>query len=46
MNANFLIKWWRKLENKEGLRQTIVRAKYMGEQTMSLLDHKQSDSRF
>jgi hypothetical protein len=44
MNTSLLLKWWWKLENKDGLWQKLVRAKYLRNRHISCVGHKQGDS--
>jgi hypothetical protein len=44
MNTSLLIKWWWKLEDKEGPWQKIVRAKYVRDMSIAFLEPKQGDS--
>jgi hypothetical protein len=39
-----LVKWWWKLESKEGLWQKLVRAKYLRNRPIACVTHRQGDS--
>lgn len=44
MNISLLCKWWWKLENEEGLRQEIIKLKYLKDKSICSVSHRQSDS--
>jgi hypothetical protein len=43
MSKSLLVKWWWKLESKEGLWQKIVQAKYIKGRPISCIDPRQLD---
>ena len=43
-NISLLVKWWWKLEMKQGLCQDIVRAKYFGRDTVASVKGRITDS--
>jgi hypothetical protein len=44
MNTSLLIKWWWKLESKDGLWQKLVRAKCLKDRPVACIEHRQVDS--
>jgi hypothetical protein len=44
MIKSLLVKWWWKLESREGLWQKLVRAKYMRDKPVASLESRQTDS--
>jgi hypothetical protein len=40
MNTSLLVKWWWKLESKEGLWQKLVRAKYLRNRHVACVCHR------
>ena len=44
MNISLLCKWWWRLENEDGLWQTLIRNKYMKQDTISTIKSRLDDS--
>lgn len=44
MNISLLCKWWWKLDNENDLWQRIIKFKYLKEESMCTVKHKQNDS--
>jgi hypothetical protein len=44
MNKSLLVKWWWKLESKDGLWQKLVKAKYVKGRPVACIEPRQHDS--
>jgi hypothetical protein len=44
MNKSLLVKWWWKLESKDGLWQKLVKAKYVRGRPIACIEPRQHDS--
>ena len=44
MNTSLLCKWWWKLENEDGIWQTLVKAKYLKGRPIAAVQYKMGDS--